>query len=359
MTRRRFSVPYCLPPLLITAVILAAPIPWTLPRQPLVVEAKSSQFIDAVRNLRDGQTLRLVGGGDVPIPQFLTLENRRNIRIIATEPVTLTGGQLGFVNCEGVTLENLRLYPLEGRSQRQIAAYIERYDGREGRALVLMGCRDVTVRNCTFACCGDDMAGASGDSAAILYDRCLFTMPLGIERKGLLVWHSRGAIVHIPDRLTLRDCVFVGVDYRTPKLEGGFYRVLRCIIADQHWPIELKEPDVQFSGCWFWPNPNMRVRPIAFTTASFGLHLEGNRLSGRPAGWSDLVGLPGRGSLDAKNVIARGPLDADAPAPADESADPVSPSPPTMEDVLSAAGTRGPPDEIESAARWYVRLMAR
>lgn len=322
---------------------------------PLIVEAKSSQFVEAVRTLRDGQTLRLVGGGDVTIPHFFTIAHRRNIRIIAAEPVTLTGGQVTIANCDGLTLENFRIYPLGDLRPRQIAAYNERWNGLEGRALYVGDSRNVTIRNCTFAACADDMAGVAGDCERILYDRCLFAFPLGVWGQGFLA--VRGPdLPFVPDWFTLRECV-IAAHYRAPKIDpGGLFSVERCILAGMHYrPIEIKSVAGGFTDNWFYPMTACDSRPIVMggPGPSLGLTLSGNSLYGRPAGWTRLVGMPGRSPIDKQNTVPLTALDRDILS--DGGAGPTAPS---MEDVLTAAGTRGPPDEIESAARWFVRLMA-
>lgn len=336
--------------LLAAAPAFAPPIMFAVPRYPLAVTCKSSQLPEALRSLRQNQTLTVVGGGAVQIPEYLTLRGLIGVRIVAEDAVTITGGQLTLIDCQRVTLENFRFYPNADRSPQQIAAYIERTRGLDGRALVVNNCRTVTVRHCTFAACTDDMAGVSGDSDNVVYDRCLFAMPLGIYGQAFLGWTSATEIRHIPNWLTLTRCVFAGW-YRCPKLVGGEFLVDACVMAGMHYrPLELNQPRGTFTRNWFYPMKGCDARPILLGTASAGLSLAGNRLFGRPAGWNELVGLPSRGPSDKQNIVHRTAIDHDS---SDE-----FPESPSMTEIVSAAGTRGPADEIESAARWYVRLMA-
>jgi hypothetical protein len=234
-------------------------------------------------------------------------------------PTYLEGDQLSYQFCNKIRHENFAHRHHGGDDIATISREIMRSDGLDGRGLVITDCQDVTVTRCSFAICADDMSGCGGLSTRrIVFERCLFSMPVGIYGQGLLVWSSKDRIAHIDDMARIDRCVFSNVTYRTPKLEGGFCLVTNCVIAGNMYPIELREPDVVFAGCMFAPDARMGRRVIAHTAKPADvkrLGLFGNWYRGPgPSGeridsvphdqWSALVGSV-RGVIDKQNVMPR------------------------------------------------------
>lgn len=280
-------------------------------------------FRQVLENAADGQTVTIETppeGWTIRLSTQLAVKNVNRFSLISKPgPTYLVGDQLAYINCSLIRHENFAHRHHGGDDFATIAREIMKSDGLDGRGLVINDCQDVTVSRCSFAICADDMTGCGGlATRRINYERCLFSMPVGVYGQGLLIWTSKDRIAHIDNLARIDRCVFSNVTYRTPKLEGGFCLVTNCVIAGNMYPIELREPDVVFAGCMFAPDARMGRRVIAHTAKPADvkrLGLFGNWYRGTgPSSeridhvpndqWSVLVGSV-RGVIDKQNVMPR------------------------------------------------------
>lgn len=271
----------------------------------------------------DGQTVTIEtppSGWTIQLTGPLAVKGVKDFTLISRPgPTYLQGDQLSYERCRNVRHENFAHRHHGGDDFATIARSIMKSNGMDGRGLVISDCQDLTVSRCSFALCADDMAGVGGTrSERIRFKQCLFSMPVGVYGQGLLVTTNSPNIRHVDDLVKIDRCVFSGVTYRTPKLEGGFCLITECVMAGNLYPIELKEPDAVFAGCFFAPDPRMGRRPIVYTTRPpqvrrlglFGNLYRGPNPLGRQVDdipvdqWGMLVGNV-RGVMDKQNAMPR------------------------------------------------------
>lgn len=271
----------------------------------------------------DGKTVTIETppeGWTIQLTRPLAIKSVKDFTLISRPgPTYLQGDQLSYERCKNIRHENFAHRHHGGDDFATIARSIVRSNGMDGRGLVITDCQDLTVARCSFALCADDMAGVGGlESERIRFKQCLFSMPVGVYGQGLLVTTNSPGILHVDDLVKIDRCVFSGVTYRTPKLEGGFCLITQCVIAGNLYPIELKEPDAVFAGCLFAPDARMGRRPIVYTSRPqhvrrlglFGNLYRGSDPTGRqiediPADqWATLVGNV-RGVFDKQNTLPR------------------------------------------------------
>lgn len=313
------------------------------------------QFASALSNLKDGQRLYIVAPDNwtVSLSRDVTIGGRKRISVIAPRPLNVHGGQIALLNCQDGLVSGIRFRYHGDRTPSQAWKWVVDDGGWNGRGLMLLNCQDVQVDRCSFALNSDDMLSVnSGVSRRIKISRCLFAHPVGMYGQGFSALANGGEDpVHDADYVTLERCVFVRCWYRAPKLTGGWHRIAQCVLVDNWFASELVDFEGEILGCWFLPNPYMKVKPLCAPNMVLrALRLEGNwyRNIRCTDDWAQLIGHCQAGYTDPRNVVDRNlrlPAD-DIPAPNMDLA--------TLTEILQLAGPT-PRDELDASTIRYAQ----